>query len=33
VILICVVYAGFFPFTTCLSARHYGVVKERGAAE
>ena len=30
VLLICGVYAGFFAFTTYVSARHYGSVKARG---
>ena len=30
VLLICGVYAGFFAFTAYVSARHYGVVKDRG---
>ncbi len=30
VLLVCAVYAGFFAFTAYVSARHYGVVKDRG---
>ena len=30
VVLLCVVYAGFFAFTAYVSARSYGLVKDRG---
>ena len=30
VLLVCGVYAGFFAFTAYVSARHYGLVKDRG---